>query len=155
MIKLFVMDVDGTLTDGKIYVGENGELMKAFSVKDGYAIHCLLKKNNIIPAIITGRISKFVELRSAELDILEVHQGVADKAAKLIEVAKKYHLQQCEIAYMGDDDNDLEAMQAAGLVGCPADASENVKNTADFISIYRGGEGAVREFVEKIVKDCL
>lgn len=155
MIKLFVMDVDGTLTDGKIYMGENGELMKAFCAKDGYAIHRLLKKNKILPVIITGRISKIVELRSAELGILEVHQGVTDKAARLMEVAKKYHLQRNEIAYIGDDDNDLEAMQAAGFVGCPADASENVKKAADFVSSYCGGEGAIREFVEKIVEDCL
>lgn len=152
MIKILAMDVDGTLTDGKIYMGENGEAMKAFNIKDGYAINVLLRKNNIVPVIITGRTSNIVERRASELGITEVHQGVSDKAAKLLEIAGKYNCTRENIAYIGDDDNDLDAIKVAGLVGCPADASENVKTAADFISNKSGGGGAVREFSEYIIE---
>lgn len=152
MIKIVAMDVDGTLTDGKIYMGEKGEIMKAFDIKDGYAIYQFLPANHIIPVIITGRASKIVANRAAELGILEVHQGVSDKTAKLYEIAKKYQCSCKNIAYIGDDENDLPAMKAAGVVGCPANASDSVKNAADFVSKYNGGNGAVREFIEWIIK---
>jgi 3-deoxy-D-manno-octulosonate 8-phosphate phosphatase (KDO 8-P phosphatase) len=151
--KLLVMDVDGTLTDGKIYVGEQGEIFKAFNVKDGYAIHEILPKYNILPVIITGRVSNIVENRAKELGIIHIYQGVKDKLNLIYELTKKLALSFEDLAYIGDDDNDFEAMKVAALVGCPADASENVLKQADFISSKIGGNGAVREFIEWIVKN--
>lgn len=145
------MDVDGTLTDGKIYMGENGEAMKAFNIKDGLGIHDIAIPNNIIPVIITGRSSQILLNRCKEIGIKEVHQGVNDKILKLKEIANDLS----HVAYIGDDNNDLGAMNLiknnGGLIGCPKDASKDVLKVSDFISERNGGEGAVREFIEYII----
>ena len=124
MIKLLIMDVDGTLTNGMIYMSPSGEAMKAFNIKDGYAIAHILPKMGVIPVIITGRKSLIVENRAKELGIAELHQGVADKLAKLKAVAEKYHVTPDEIAYIGDDLNDLDCMKYCGFSACPADAGK-------------------------------
>ena len=151
-IKILVMDVDGTLTDGKIYMGDNGEVCKAFNIKDGYGIHDILIPAGIVPVIITGRRSKIVENRCAELGITEIHQGVKDKVAKLMEVVKKLGVELEETAYIGDDLNDISCMMkiimAGGIIGCPADAVRSVQEQASFVANSRGGEGAVREFID-------
>ena len=156
MVKYLIMDVDGTLTDGKIYMGENGEVMKAFSVNDGYAISNLLKQAHIIPVIITGRTSKIVENRCKELDITEVYQGVVDKAAQLQGLCKKYGICEENIFFIGDDLNDYACMKylknRGGLIGCPADAVEEIQGIADFISTKKGGAGAVRDFIEWLIR---
>ena len=148
-IKLFIMDVDGTLTDGKIYMGENGEVMKAFNVKDGYAIAHMLPEMGIIPVIITGRKSKIVENRAKELNITEFYQGVGDKLAQLKKVAEKYKASPEEIAYIGDDLNDLECIEYCGVTACPVDAVEEVKRKVTYVCKNNSGEGSVREFIEK------
>lgn len=145
-IRMLVMDVDGTLTDGKIYIGSNGELMKAFDVKDGYGI-VQIRKKGIIPVIITGRKSQIVEQRAKELKITELYQGVDDKLTKLKEVAEKYNVTVQEIAYIGDDLNDMECIEYCGFTGCPADAVEEVRQRVDYVCKHDGGNGAVREFV--------
>lgn len=156
-IKILVMDVDGTLTDGKIYMGENGELCKAFNIKDGYGIHDILIPANIIPVIITGRESMIVKNRCYELDISEVYQGIKDKKEKLIDIANKYNIELKEVAYIGDDINDLSCMEeikrAGGVIACPADASKQIIDLSDYVSEYRGGEGAVRDFIEWIISN--
>ena len=151
-IKLFVMDVDGTLTDGCIYVGAEGEVMKAFHVRDGYAIAHTLPAAGIIPAIITGRTSQIVAARARELRIPEVHQGVSDKLSKLKHLAERYHVTPEEIAYIGDDVNDLDCMAYAGISACPADAMEQVAEQADYVCTCAGGRGAVREFADELVR---
>lgn len=150
-IKLFIMDVDGTLTDGKIYMGTNGEAMKAFNVKDGYAITKMLSEKRIVPVIITGRHSSIVENRSSELGIKELYQGVQNKLEKLIEVATKYSATQREVAYIGDDLNDLPCIDFCGMTACPHDAVSGVKERVDYVCEHDGGDGAVREFVEYII----
>jgi len=150
MIKMVVLDVDGTLTNGKIYVGTQGEIMKAFNVKDGLGIVKLHVKE-IVPVIITGRKSEIVTIRAKELDIKEVHQGIDDKFNKLKQIAKKYECDFNEIAYIGDDENDLECMKLCGIKGCPADAANDVKKVANFVSKRNGGDGAVREFIEYLM----
>lgn len=150
-IKLFVMDVDGTMTDGHIYIGATGEMMKAFDVKDGYAIYHMLPAHNIIPVIITGRSSEIVATRAKELKITELYQGVSDKLAVLAAVAAKYGATPNQIAYIGDDLNDLDAMAYCGLSACPADAVEEVRKTAKYVCKANGGRGAVREFVEYLL----
>lgn len=147
------MDVDGTLTDGKIYMGSNGEIMKAFDVKDGYAIAHILPKYKIVPVIITGRSSKILEKRAKELNIVELHQGVADKLAKLKEIAQKYEIQVRETAYIGDDLNDLECIRYCELTACPCDAVELVRHKVNYICNSAGGNGAVREFIELILSN--
>lgn len=143
------MDVDGTLTDGKIYMSGTGEIFKAFDIKDGYTIYTL-DKIGIIPIIITGRKSEIVSRRAAELKITECHQGVGDKLAKLHEVLAKYNGTFDEVAYIGDDYNDLDCMQACAFVGCPADAEIDVMNSVDYICKQDAGQGAIREFVKRI-----
>ncbi len=105
-IKYFIMDVDGTLTDGKIYMGSNGELCKTFDVKDGYGIHGMLIPTGITPIIITGRKSDIILQRCIELDILEVYQGISDKAFFLKNIISDLS----KVAYIGDDINDLMCM---------------------------------------------
>lgn len=150
-IKLLAMDIDGTLTDGRIYISADGECMKAFDVKDGYGIVGFMKLGGIA-AVITGRRSTIAEQRCAELGITELHQGVADKTACLAELARQYGVAPSEIAYIGDDLNDLDCMRFAGVSGCPADAVDEVKEIADFICSHLGGRGAVRELIDWLIK---
>lgn len=151
-IKLFAMDVDGTLTDGNIYMGNDGEMFKAFSVKDGLAIK-LLKDYGIVPAIITGRNSKIVENRCQELGLTEFHQGIKNKAAKLTELMEKYNLSKEQVAYIGDDMNDLSAIKTAGITFAPADCAESLKPFIDIILTKPSGQAPVREAVDMILWD--
>ena len=121
MIRYLIMDVDGTLTDGKIYMGSSGEVMKAFSIKDGYAIAHLSEKG-IEPVILTGRNSKIVANRAEELSIKRVYQGISDKEQFLKEMIEENSLNAEQIAYIGDDLNDLPLLMRAGLACCTADA---------------------------------
>lgn len=145
------MDVDGTLTDGKIYMGANNEVMKAFDIKDGYGIHDILIPKGITPVIITGRTSQIVENRCKEIGIKDLFQGVKNKIDVLNAYLKENGVALSEVAYIGDDLNDMSCINAVktagGLVGCPVDAIEEVKKVADFVSLRKGGNGAVREFI--------
>ena len=147
-IKYFIMDVDGTLTDGKIYMSPSGEAMKAFNVKDGYGIHDLLMPAGITPVILTGRSSEILLNRCAELGITQIHQGGSNKIEKIKAIAADLS----QVAYIGDDLNDIGCMklvkQAGGLVGCPAVAVKEVKILAHFVAEHKGGEGAVRDFID-------
>ena len=151
MIKLVLLDVDGTLTDGGIYIGNNGEELKRFNVKDGYAI-VNAQKLGIEFGIITGRKSELVEIRSNELKIKYLYQGISEKTVILEEIMQKTGLKKEEIAYMGDDLNDILIMKQSGLTGAPRDAADEVIQIVDFVSGKNGGSGAVREFVEYILK---
>jgi 3-deoxy-D-manno-octulosonate 8-phosphate phosphatase (KDO 8-P phosphatase) len=148
MIKFLVLDVDGTLTDGKLYLSAEGEFMKAFDVKDGHGIAKILPELGIIPIIITGRESQIVKRRMKELGVEEVHQNVSDKVPVLRELAGKYACDLCEFGYVGDELTDIEAMRLCGFAACPADAVAEVKAACSFISSKNGGEGAVREIIE-------
>lgn len=151
-IKYLVMDVDGTLTDGKIYMGSEGEIFKAFDIKDGLGINKLLPQKNIIPVIITGRKSDILERRCKEIHIENVFQGIEDKLGILKKFISENNVGMNHIAYIGDDINDFDCMEAVkregGLIGCPANSSRVVLEIADFVSYMTGGNGAVREFIE-------
>ena len=150
-IKLFAMDVDGTLTDGRLYYGPDGECMKAFHVKDGQGI-VNLKAEGVITAIITARYSKIVEQRSGELGVDEVLQSVKDKRSALQVLCEKYRFSPEETAYIGDDIGDLPALSFAGTAMVPADAVPAVLNAPGVhVMSSRGGEGAVREAAEWII----
>ena len=150
-IKLIAMDVDGTLTDGKIYIGENGETMKAFDIKDGYAINQMFPRHGITPIIITGRQSKIVENRAKELGVKLVFQGVRNKLLFLEKFAAENGVTLEEIAFIGDDLNDFDCIKACGFSGCPADAVDEIKKIANYISTKPGGSGAIRDFAEHII----
>ena len=150
MIKLFATDVDGTLTDGKIYLSETGDEYKAFSVKDGQGIK-LLQAKGVVVAIITNKKSKIVEQRASDLGIKEVYQGINDKKACLLSLVNKYNLNPDEVAYAGDDVTDLECMKYAKESLAPKDAMEENKKIATFVSQFNGGDGAVREFIDYLL----
>lgn len=153
-IKYLVMDVDGTLTDGKINIGTNGEVFKSFDVKDGYGIYSILPSYGIVPIIITGRESLIVSYRAKELKINEIHQGVSDKLAQLRAILRD-EAGLNTVAYIGDDLNDMEVMMAirmaGGYTGCPADSATVVKDIVSYVCHSKGGNGAVREFIDKII----
>lgn len=151
MIKLIVLDADGTLTDGKLYIDSVGNEMKAFNVKDGLAISQAIKFG-INVAIITGKTSTIVEKRSKELGITEIHQGVKDKVAVLNSIVDRYSLSYDNVAYMGDDLLDMKVMKMCKLSGAPKDSADEILKISNFISRKNGGDGAVREFIEMILK---
>lgn len=148
--KMLVMDVDGTLTDGRLYYSADGEAMKAFDVKDGYGIVSFIRAGGI-PVVITGRRSGIVEQRCLELGITEVYQGVSDKFDVLKKAAKQFHYSAGEIAYIGDDLNDLDCMQYCGFSACPQDAVDAVKKKVKYVCVHDGGRGAVREIIDLIL----
>ena len=149
-IKLLALDVDGVLTDGTIYISPAGEVFKGFNAKDGMGISCALR-NNLQIAVITGRQSPIVERRCEELGIKLFMQGVKDKRLALQQMAQKLGLTREEIAYMGDDLNDIPAFKASGLSLAPADGSIEVFDVADIITKAKGGRGAVREAITMIL----
>ncbi len=148
------MDVDGTIKDGKIYMGQNGEVAKAFDIKDGCGISSILPELRIIPVVITARNSKIVENRCKELNIEELYQGSKNKLFTLNNLLEKNHSNLENVAYIGDDLPDIQCMKAVkdagGLVLCPADAISEIRNIADFVSCKNGGNGAVRECIDYI-----
>jgi len=151
-IKLFAFDVDGTLTPGTLIFGENGEAYKAFHARDGMVLG-LAHHMGYITGLITGRTSDIVKARAKELSMDFVVMGARDKAAALEEILTKYNLSWDEAAFMGDDLNDLPLFGRVGLCGCPADGCAEAKGEADFVSSFKGGAGAAREFVEEILKE--
>lgn len=150
-VRLLALDVDGVLTDGGIYYGNNGEELKRFNIKDGLGIK-LLQRCGIEVAIITGRSSALVQRRAAELGIEAVIQGREDKRVALNELRELRELAPENLAYMGDDLPDLGAILAAGLGLAPADAVEPVREAADWVAPSAGGSGAVRDAAQFLLE---
>lgn len=150
-IRLFVMDVDGTLTDGTLTFTADGSELKTFHARDGAGIK-LLPALGIIPAIISGRRSAATTRRAKELSIEHMHQGVGDKAAQLRTLCEALDLDVSQAAFMGDDLSDIPAMRAAGWSAAPADAVQETRAAATFVSTAPGGHGAVRDAIEALLK---
>lgn len=150
-IKVIVLDVDGTLTDGGVYIDSNGVETKKFNIKDGGGI-ALATRAGYEFMILTGRKSYCVEKRAQELKIKYLYQGVDNKVDILESFMKENSLMPENVVYMGDDFNDLDSMKLVGFVACPADAMQCVKDIADFISEHNGGFGAVRDLCEMLLK---
>lgn len=150
-IKLMAFDVDGVMTNNSLIFDENGVEYKMFNGKDGQGLE-LLQKAGIIPAIITKRYNGTIEHRAKVLGITELHQGVKNKTDALNEIIQKYGLSYNEISYMGDDLPDICVLEKVGLPCCPLDAVDEVKEVSKFISTKKGGEGAVRELCELVLK---
>jgi 3-deoxy-D-manno-octulosonate 8-phosphate phosphatase (KDO 8-P phosphatase) len=150
-IKMILMDVDGTLTDGKLTLLPDGEELKSYHVRDGLGI-LLARLAGLKTGIITGKTSKPLEIRAKKLKILELHQGILDKKGVFEKILDKHALSPEEVAFIGDDLGDLEVLKSAGLSGAVADAHPYVKKYCHFVSEYPGGGGAVREFIELILE---
>lgn len=149
-IKAIFFDVDGVLTDGRIIYDNAGNETKQFNVKDGYIISHL-KKAGIIVGIITGRDSKVVSNRAAELKLDFCHQGIVDKLAVFEKLLEFHKLKKKQVAYIGDDINDLGALKNCGLAVCPADAMSYVKEQSDLVTQVKGGQGVVREVADLVL----
>jgi 3-deoxy-D-manno-octulosonate 8-phosphate phosphatase (KDO 8-P phosphatase) len=149
-IELIVLDVDGTMTDGRITYTQSGDEVKSFCVKDGLAIASWIRMGKGV-AIITGRESKIVQQRAEELGIEHLYQGVSNKREVLDNLLSRLGLTMENIASIGDDLNDYSMLFSSKISFVPSDASHYVKDIADVILSNRGGEGAVREMIEQLV----
>ncbi len=150
-IRAFIFDVDGVLTDGSLLCLESGEQVRAFNIKDGFAIRHAIKKGYTI-AIISGRKEIGVYKRLRSLDIEHIYLGVDDKEKVFAELIAQQNILPHQIAYMGDDVPDLKVMQRCGLAACPADAATDVKAICHYISAVPGGKGAARDLIELTLK---
>jgi len=149
-IRLFATDVDGVLTDGGMYYSDSGQQMKRFNVWDGMGL-ALMRQAGLILGIITTEKTKLVALRAKKLQITEVHQGVWDKLEVLKELGKRYGVTLEEMAFIGDDINDFEALQAVGFSASPADGRLEIRKSVHYVCKAKGGEGAVRELADMIL----
>lgn len=149
-IKLFATDVDGVLTDAGMYYSESGDEWKKFNTRDGMGIK-LLQRAGLITAIVTQERTRLVARRAEKLAIPELHQGAMDKVSVIRDMAARHGLSLQQVAYIGDDVNDIEALQAVGLSAAPADALPQVVKIVDYLCRAKGGEGAVRELTDMIL----
>jgi 3-deoxy-D-manno-octulosonate 8-phosphate phosphatase (KDO 8-P phosphatase) len=150
-IKTFIFDVDGVLTDGKILITSEGDLLRSFDTKDGYAMKCALVKGYKI-VIITGGRNEGVRERFKELGVYDIYMSAHHKLDAYQDLQDNYNLNPDEILYIGDDVPDIPVMKKVGVSCCPADAVSDVKAIADYISHKKGGEGCVREIIEQVLR---
>lgn len=152
MIKVLFLDVDGTLTDGQIYMGNDGEIMKSFHAHDAVGLR-KLPLNGVETIIVTGRESQIVLNRAKEMNITNVYQNVQDKKSKIKDILTEKGISCNEAAYIGDDENDYDAMLICNYRACPKNATQSIKDISNFVSKFDGGYGAVREYCEYILKN--
>jgi 3-deoxy-D-manno-octulosonate 8-phosphate phosphatase (KDO 8-P phosphatase) len=150
-ISCFVFDMDGVLTDGSLLVLPDGVMARRMNIKDGYALQLAVKKGYRV-LVISGGSSPEVKDRLQKLGITEVWMQVSDKESVFKKWLLENNVPTSEVLFMGDDIPDLQIMQLAGVKACPSDAAIDIKNSVDYISIYKGGEGCVREVIEKVMK---
>lgn len=146
-IKMFLTDCDGCLTDGGMYYSEKGDELKKFNTKDGMGLS-ILRKKGIITGIITGENTHITEMRARKLQVDELHQGINSKLDIIKLLAEKYQIDLTEIAYVGDDINDMEVVENVGYPSAVNNASDAIKSKAKFVSGLKGGDGAVRDIIE-------
>ncbi|HEY7963859.1 MAG TPA: HAD-IIIA family hydrolase [Steroidobacteraceae bacterium] len=149
-IRLLVLDADGVLTDGRVYIGPRGEVLKVFDVRDGYGI-VQLQKAGVRVAVISGRRSPMMAVRCRELGIRHLHQGIVDKLGVFARLCARLKLTPASCACVGDDVQDLPLMRAAALSFAVADAHREVRRTADIVTRAAGGRGAVREVCDHLL----
>ena len=150
-IRLVLTDVDGVLTDSGVYYGKDGEVMKRFSIRDGMGVE-RLRDAGIEVGIVTGEKSESVVKRAEKLHIEMVHLLCQDKPSILRQIMEQHKYETEEIAYIGDDVNDIEVMKLVGLAACPADAFPKTREVAHYVCRRPGGHGAFREFAELILE---
>ena len=149
-IKMFLTDSDGCLTDGGMYYSEGGDELKKFNAKDGMGF-ALLHEQKIISGIITGEKAKLVKKRADKLNINELHMGVKDKLKVVTELSEKYNIPFANIAYVGDDINDIQVLRRVGYPCTVRNASSSIKKECKYVSALNGGEGAIRDIIETII----
>jgi len=147
-IKLLSLDVDGVLTDGGVYITENGDIFKKFNVKDGMGIRIAMEKGVQVAFISSAKKRKLLELRAKMLGVQLVYAGDEEKLNVMKKWCEKLKIDLSEVAHIADDINDLKLLSAVGISACPLDAVEKVKSSVKIILKTKGGEGCVREFVE-------
>ncbi len=150
-IRLLLTDSDGVLTDNGVYYSAAGEEMKRFSIRDGMGVERLRTCAGIEVGIITGERSGSLQRRAEKLGITELHLGIRDKPAILTDLLARYNLMPEQVAYIGDDTNDVAIMRRVGLAACPADATPFARAVAHYVCPSRGGYGAFRDFAELII----
>lgn len=150
-IRLLILDIDGVMTDGKLYFSAEGDCMKAFNSQDGLGLKMLMA-NDIQVAIISGRNSEIVTARADELGISAVYQGHTQKSIAFEHCRKKLDIPSNQIAYMGDDVNDIPVLRAVALKLAPPNARPEVKKIAHYVTKASGGDGAVREVCDLLLK---
>ncbi|RLV60310.1 3-deoxy-manno-octulosonate-8-phosphatase KdsC [Parashewanella curva] len=150
-IKLIIFDVDGVFSDGRIYLSNSGEELKAFHTRDGFGVRSLLNAGFHL-AVITGRKSQLLENRMSALGVEHIYQGIDDKLVPFYELLSKFELKPEQVAYIGDDMVDLPVMKHVGLSVSVADAHPYVKQQVNMITTMNGGHGAVRELADLILE---
>jgi 3-deoxy-D-manno-octulosonate 8-phosphate phosphatase (KDO 8-P phosphatase) len=150
-VTTFVFDYDGVLTDGTVILMNNGDALRTANVKDGYALQLAVKKGYRV-AIISGGYSESMLRRFEALNIKDVFLGVDKKIDVFREYLSKHNVEPENVLFMGDDIPDYEIMQLTGVPTCPADASEEIKKIAKYISHQRGGHGCARDVIEQVMK---
>lgn len=150
-IKLLILDIDGVLSDNKLYYGDNGIEYKSFHTRDGHGM-VMLQQSGIEIGIITGRKSPLIDKRMKDLKVKHVYQGVPDKLPTFLKLVDELGLDLSEIGYMGDDILDLPILTRVGLAACPLNADPVLPPYVDYVASLKGGEGCVREMCELILK---
>jgi 3-deoxy-D-manno-octulosonate 8-phosphate phosphatase (KDO 8-P phosphatase) len=150
-IRTFVFDVDGVMTDGTVHVFETGEQVRRMSTRDGYSLQ-LAVKNGYRVVVISGGLSEGVRQRLHYLGIKDIFLDIHDKVAVLRKYAQDHGLNENDMLYMGDDIPDFHPMQYVGLACAPADAAPEIRHIAAYISSFNGGQGCVRDVIEKVLK---
>jgi 3-deoxy-D-manno-octulosonate 8-phosphate phosphatase (KDO 8-P phosphatase) len=151
LISTFVFDVDGVLTDGTVWVYDDGQMIRRMNIKDGYALQLAIKKGYRV-LVISGGSSDAVKIRLQKLGIKDVFLQVENKVEVLELYRKENNLEWKEILFMGDDIPDFAAMKLAGMACSPADAVPEIKFISAYISPYLGGQGCARDIIEKVMK---
>lgn len=151
-IKLVISDVDGVLTDGGMYYSEKGEVLKKFNAKDGMAVELLLK-NGIKTVLITKENSEIVKKRGKKIKVASWYVGIKRKEEKLKKICEKFCVMPSEIAYIGDDINDLGIIKKVGFSASPSDGIQEIINNVDYVCKLKGGQGVLREITE-IILNC-
>lgn len=150
-IKAFVFDYDGVLTNGSVWMSEDGTQFRQGSVRDGYALQLARKKGYHV-AVITGSHDKGILVRCNFLKIEDVFLGVSNKKKIFLEYLENNNISASEVLFMGDDLPDFEVLKLAGIAACPADACEEIKSVSEYISPFAGGTGCVRDAIEQVLK---
>ena len=150
-IKAFVFDFDGVMTDGSVWTFADGETVRCGNIKDGFAIQYAVKKGSIV-AVISGATSKSIDNRMKMLGVTQVYTGCADKMKTFDQFLSTNNLTEEQVLCMGDDIPDYPILQRAGVSACPADAAVEIKESVDYISLFPGGRGCVRDVIEQVLR---
>lgn len=150
-ITTFIFDVDGVLTDGSVFVTNEGEMQRTMNIRDGYALKAAIESGYKV-CIISGGSNEGVRIRLRNLGVIDIHLGTPDKVKTFKEYTAVYGIKPEQVLYMGDDIPDYHVMKLVGLPTCPQDSSPEIKNISTYISHKNGGKGAVRDVIEQVMK---